>query len=237
MKGNYKEALIDTFLLMDTLLWSEDGISEIMEITDEVREMEGKEPLQPGDEELIDCDALAKGCTANVLLIKNKKLYAANAGDSRSIAISKDSKTINLSCDHKPDNDEELARIRKAGGKVVKGRVEGMLNLSRALGDLKFKSNGKLRPEQQMVTAYPGISIKEITSDLFYVVMGCDGIYETKSSKQVGSFVCNTIKNDPTAKLTEIGAQLMDSTISPDFRKTAGVGCDNMTCILIKFKH
>jgi len=30
--------------------------------------------------------------------------------------------------------------------------------------------------------------------------------------------------------------ELFEDLISPDYTKTAGLGCDNMTCILIKLK-
>jgi protein phosphatase 1G len=40
-----------------------------------------------------------------------------------------------MSLDHKPEDDAEMKRIMKAGGKVTAdGRVNGGLNLSRALG-------------------------------------------------------------------------------------------------------
>ena len=43
------------------------------------------------------------GCTANVLCIKDKKLYFfANAGDSRSV-ICKNGQAIAMSIDHKPE--------------------------------------------------------------------------------------------------------------------------------------
>ena len=42
--------------------------------------------------------------------------------------------------DHKPDNELEKKRITRAGGFVTDGRVNGNLNLSRALGDLEYKS-------------------------------------------------------------------------------------------------
>lgn len=52
-----------------------------------------------------------------------------------------------MSKDHKPDDKIELDRIRKAGGEVSFGRVNGNLNLSRALGDLEYKQNTGLTPE------------------------------------------------------------------------------------------
>lgn len=48
---------------------------------------------------------------------------------------------IRLSEDHKPDNKIEFDRIKEAGGNVSCGRVNGNLNLSRALGDLMYKQN------------------------------------------------------------------------------------------------
>lgn len=50
-----------------------------------------------------------------------------------------------MSVDHKPDDPEELKRIKMAGGQVMDGRVNGNLNLSRALGDHEYKQNGKIK--------------------------------------------------------------------------------------------
>lgn len=50
-----------------------------------------------------------------------------------------------MSIDHKPDNIDEKKRIEKAGGFVSDGRVNGNLNLSRALGDLEYKRDEKLK--------------------------------------------------------------------------------------------
>lgn len=44
-------------------------------------------------------------------------------------------KAVDMSYDHKPEDEVELARIKNAGGKVtMDGRVNGGLNLSRAIG-------------------------------------------------------------------------------------------------------
>lgn len=103
------------------------------------------------------------GCTANVILLdKMKKVYAANAGDSRCV-LARGGKAVPLSFDHKPDDEGELKRIEKAGSVVTEGRVDGNLNLSRALGDLKYKTNKDLKPEEWPITAYPDVRCEDLT--------------------------------------------------------------------------
>ena len=69
------------------------------------------------------------------MLVTEKHIYIANSGDSRAVA-SINGKCVPLSFDHKPEDPNETNRIEAAGGKVSWGRVNGNLNLSRALGDL-----------------------------------------------------------------------------------------------------
>lgn len=91
------------------------------------------------------------GSTAITALIRDNKLYCANAGDSRAIGC-KNGTLVQLSHDHKPNNPEEMDRIYNAGGWVEFNRVNGNLALSRALGDFLFKRNQTISPEQQIVT-------------------------------------------------------------------------------------
>lgn len=100
---------------------------------------------------------MSTGCTSVVCLLTNDQIYCANAGDSRAV-LSRNKKAIELSEDHKPDNAGEEARIKKAGGFVEEGRVKGILSLSRALGDLEYKTNKKLVDEEQMITCVPEIT-------------------------------------------------------------------------------
>lgn len=89
----------------------------------------------------IECYA---GCTANVALLHNyKDLYVANAGDSRCV-ICENGTVYEMSEDHKPDLKSESDRVKKAGGYINEGRINGNLNLSRALGDLEYKKNDEL---------------------------------------------------------------------------------------------
>jgi serine/threonine protein phosphatase PrpC len=123
------------------------------------------------------------GCTANVIIMEDyKKLYIANAGDSRSV-LARGGKAVALSYDHKPHNAIERARIEKAGSTITEeGRVDGNLNLSRSLGDLKYKTNKSLTPEEHPITANPDLEIVDLTPEDDFIVIGCDGVWETKDN-------------------------------------------------------
>lgn len=82
--------------------------------------------------------AIYTGCTACVALITETEVYCANAGDSRCV-LSNGGKAIEMSYDHKPNNTLEKLRIEKAGGYVEDNRVNGVIGLSRAFGDLEYK--------------------------------------------------------------------------------------------------
>jgi serine/threonine protein phosphatase PrpC len=53
-----------------------------------------------------------------------------------------------MSIDHKPDCQIEIDRITKAGSVINEGRVDGNLNLTRSLGDLKYKHRTHLTAEE-----------------------------------------------------------------------------------------
>ncbi len=99
------------------------------------------------------------GATAIVAVLEdNGMLTVANAGDSRAVLCRAHGQVEALSEDHKPMQATELTRIVAAGGFVnAFGRVNGNLNLSRSIGDLKYKQVPYLSPAEQMITAEPDI--------------------------------------------------------------------------------
>ncbi|KAI4238511.1 MAG: hypothetical protein L6R40_005680 [Gallowayella cf. fulva] len=169
------------------------------------------------------------GCTASVGLISKTTIYVANAGDSRSVLGVK-GRAKPLSFDHKPQNEGEKARICAAGGFVDFGRVNGNLALSRAIGDFEFKKSADLSPEQQIVTAFPDVVAHNISDDDEFLVIACDGIWDCQSSQAVVEFVRRGIAAKQS--LSKISENMMDNCLSPS-SETGGVGCDNMTMIII----
>ena len=159
--------------------------------------------------------AMFTGCTANVLVIQDRKLYFANAGDSRSV-LCKNGTAIPMSVDHKPSIPAELKRIEKAGGWVSDGRVLGNLNLSRGLGDTEYKMDTKLKPEQQILSSMPDIKIVNLTGDIDFVVVACDGIWDCKTNQEVCDFFADKFNKDPEGRISEFIEELFDEILAPD---------------------
>ena len=117
-----------------------------------------------------------------------------------------------------------------AGGFVDFGRVNGNLALSRAIGDFEFKKSADLSPEAQIVTAYPEVTMHEISDNDEFLVIACDGIWDCQSSQAVVEFVRRGIA--ARQELSRICENLMDNCLAAS-SDTGGVGCDNMTMIII----
>jgi len=242
--GNYKQTLIDNFLKMDEVMQQTDGRIELKNEAKKAKEEDKK--TESGNEKNFhnifdpkaqeDCDiAMVTGCTACVCFIDGNKIYCANAGDSRAVLCKKGA-AIPLSVDHKPDLDTEKNRIYKAEGWVSDGRVKGNLNLSRSLGDMEYKQNKKLSPEDQMITAFPELIIENVTPDCDFIIIGCDGVWDCKTNQEACDFVSERLKRSPQPKLSKIIEELLDSILATDIYNETGVGCDNMTCIIAQFK-
>ena len=144
-------------------------------------ERDKKDEEQSNEEMMLD----SIGCTSNVVYINKdqKKIYVANAGDSRCV-MGKEGKAVEMSIDHKPENQTEIDRITKSGSTITEGRVDGNLNLTRSLGDLKYKAREHLKPEEQAITANPDTYEFDLDKGIDFILMGCDGIWEKKSNEE-----------------------------------------------------
>lgn len=81
------------------------------------------------------------GSTAVVALLCSSHIIVANCGDSRAV-LYRGKEALALSNDHKPNREDEYARIEASGGKVIQWnghRVFGVLAMSRSIGDRYLK--------------------------------------------------------------------------------------------------
>lgn len=173
------------------------------------------------------------GATAITALLRGTDLYVGNAGDSRCIA-SVNGQAEALSTDHKPSDPLERERIEKAGGFVEFNRVNGNLALSRAVGDFAFKSNQSLKPEDQIVSGSPEVQYRIVDKDWEFILLACDGIWDVLTNQEVADFVVRRIAEGLEPET--ICEELMTRCLAPDC-SMGGLGCDNMTVILVCFLH
>ena len=224
----YKEALQECFQKMDEMMLTNEGQAELAGLT---------------TDSFGDNAKSYAGCTATVCLITRNEVICANAGDSRTV-LAKAGQAKDLSVDHKPDDPEERSRIQNAGGFVEDGRVNGMLALSRALGDFEYKGNSIFKPKDQVVSAFPDVSISPITSDTQFVLLACDGIWDVKTSQEAITYTLKTTyKNQFGNKKRSIDElkkgmeMLLDDCCAKDLTMSQGLGCDNMTAIIVELVH
>jgi len=111
------------------------------------------------------------GSTVISCLIVNGVIYVANVGDSRAV-LSSNGKAIPMSRDHKPNREDEKSRIEKLGGRIIHygtWRVEGVLAVTRAIGDRKLKT---------YVTAIPEIMDRKISESDEFLILASDGVWD-----------------------------------------------------------
>lgn len=107
------------------------------------------------------------GSCVSSVLITDDKIYVANLGDCRTLLIRKTEKfnlkALSLSRDHKANL--EKARIKRIGGYLKNGRVNGVLAISRTIGDREFKE-----PIQTSTPSSPVNNTKSPTRRIDYPV-------------------------------------------------------------------
>jgi protein phosphatase PTC1 len=97
-------------------------------------------------------------------------LYSANAGDARGV-LCRAGKAVRLTYDHKGSDKQEAKRIMDAGGFVMSGRVNGVLAVTRSLGDSSMK---------EFVVGSPYTTETELCEEDEFLILACDGVSKLK---------------------------------------------------------
>ncbi|TDH66288.1 hypothetical protein CCR75_005855 [Bremia lactucae] len=129
------------------------------------------------------------GTTAVVMFTQGKEIFVAHTGDSRAVLVHQSGNVSVLTSDHKPNRPDERRRIQDLGGSVVfwgVWRVEGILAVSRAIGDRMLKPYVVAAPEVKQFTR---------TESDRYVVLASDGVWDILSNDEAAEVVLQY--NDP----------------------------------------
>lgn len=136
----------------------------------------------------IDKDFVNSGQTDGttscaVSIVGGRRVVCANAGDSRAIVVRRDGSIVRLSRDHKPGIPDETRRIADLGGRVIywgRWRVEGLLAVSRSIGDASLKP---------YITAEPEICEYDIGKDDWFLILSSDGVWDVMDNEEAAHVV------------------------------------------------
>jgi integrin-linked kinase-associated serine/threonine phosphatase 2C len=176
------------------------------------------------------------GCCANVLLINKETVFCINLGDSASylcrLPDSGDQQAIPLQMrQHKCWMIKEKERILRSGGAVENGRINGVLEVSRAFGDISLKKFGVLSTPEYMKFKI------DRTKDQF-LIMGCDGFWGNWTAVEALELASETLVTEKgraeregnAVDLKGVCTELVQHVI--DEKKSQ----DNVTVLIINFE-
>ncbi|WCJ28957.1 Protein phosphatase 2C 57 [Euphorbia peplus] len=157
------------------------------------------------------------GSTATVVLIGNDTIIISHIGDS-CVVLSRSGKPEALTDYHRPYGRnkaslDEVRRIREAGGWIANGRICGDIAVSRAFGDIRFKTKknemvqkgvaegrwsekfgSRVRFTGDLVIASPDVMQVSLGSDAEFLLLASDGLWDYMSSSDAVTFVRNQLR-------------------------------------------
>jgi serine/threonine protein phosphatase PrpC len=170
-----------------------------------------------------------------------RDLFVANVGDARAVVAVKGSgsapgsspnarsnllQAVRLSRDHTPNDPAEAERVRRAGGAVFRGRVDGQLAVSRAMGDHSLRRSGvSAEPHQQHIP---------LTSDHKFMIVACDGLWDVMSDGEAVNLVAGmTDANKMADKLVKTAMQRGTTDKSVAGHRHASGELQGMTTVIV----
>ncbi|CAA6666187.1 unnamed protein product [Spirodela intermedia] len=117
------------------------------------------------------------GSTAVAAVLCSSHIIVANCGDSRAV-LCRSKRALPLSVDHKPNREDEYARIEAAGGKVIQWngyRVFGVLAMSRSIGDRYLKP---------WVIPEPEVTCVARAREDECLILATDGLWDVMSDEE-----------------------------------------------------
>ncbi|KAJ7045521.1 phosphatase 2C-like domain-containing protein [Mycena alexandri] len=141
-------------------------------------------------------------------------LYSANAGDARGV-LCRAGKAVRLTYDHKGSDKQEAKRITDAGGFVMSGRVNGVLAVTRSLGDASMK---------EFVVGAPYTTETELCDEDEFLILACDGLWDV-TSDQTAVDLIREVEDAQVASQTLLKDAIANHTM------------DNVTVLVVRFKN
>ena len=108
--------------------------------------------------------------------------------------------------------------------------------LSKGIWDSEYKVDKKLKREEQILSNMSDVKIENLSKDIDFIVLACDGILDCKTNQEVCDFFIDEFNKEPDGKIYKFIEDLYDEILVPDVYTATGAWCDNMSCIVIQIK-
>jgi len=122
-------------------------------------------------------------------------IHAANAGDAR-VVLCHEGLAFRMTHDHRTDDPLEVKRIEESGGFIFKGRVLGVLAVTRSLGDHCMKEYVIAKPytSKKTITIVPSNDDDDNDAKIAsFLIVGCDGLWDVIQDQEAVDFVLKRI--------------------------------------------
>lgn len=186
--------------------------------------------------------------------IFQKRILVGNVGDSRAI-LSKQGGQVKqgITVDHKPDDPKETERIKRLGGQVYRtaapkldsdaesalGEIKlpwrvmpGRLSVSRTFGDIAAKYK-ELEGIPGVVSAEPDIYEIELSDDLDFVILACDGVFDRLENDYIVDLVWTEVKKHTFPDIHTACEYMIHLIFRHSVQK---LSYDNISIIFLAFK-
>lgn len=144
----------------------------------------------------------------------------ASLGDSVCTLVGKDRQLTKLSFEHTPQRADEEKRIKSCHGNIIKGKVQGDLAVTRAIGNIEHKS---------IIIPEPETKSQLLTSNDDFLILSTDGLFRVYSQDHVAKRVLAL--RAAGYNLAQISEKIIEECLEPEKGKRAAN--DNITLIIV----
>jgi len=190
-----------------------------------------------------EIEPIFSGTTACVVLMRDKKLFIANVGDSRAVLgrnVNGSFSSVDLSIDQNPDSPGEMPRIENCGGFVSPPPEVGLsarvwldedytqigLAMARSIGDHAVKAIG--------VIADPVVTTHNLIESDKFLIIATDGVWEFISSEEAVLLVSSSFNQGLDASVA--CEQLIEKAASK-WKEIEGDYRDDITAVIVRINH
>jgi len=189
------------------------------------------------DEEMVRRNITSSGCTACCCLLQEERgsrvIYTAHLGDSRAVMARGGAATrLTSMTDHKATDPLEGMRVIEAGGQII-DRVNGMLAMTRALGDHMLKM--PVLPND-VVSNVPDITSTDLSPQDTFVIIACDGLWDVVADQQAVELVLESMRElEPYKHQLQLEGRSVAEILARMLVEEALAhgSTDNISCVVI----